>query len=348
MTEIKKYNMLIVMLIISSGITAGVNKLLIGGGSASYIYAIVCTIAALVVYPMLFSHRAMVSFAHADGVFKKIAAVAATMVFMIYISSFTAYFVEYIRSMFFKKSPFWYIMIFLLVPSTFGCYFGVKSASRYAGVAAAFSIAVIFIILIFCGREYNADNLYPIFGNGVGNMAAGLKNISYFGAVAFYYLLVSHSNCKMSAVKANVAKIVVISGVVIAVVCLCTNLLLPYNAAQLTEKPLYTLAASIRGNYLIERSEAIVLILWIFAAFVCISGGTAVTTEFASKAFKLSNRNALTGCVLAVVYTAAMIFYKYNAVGYMFDIGNYMLGVFSILMPAVINAAFYFSRGKKQ
>ena len=119
---------------------------------------------------------------------------------------------------------------------------------------------------------------------------------------------------------------------------------------------MYQSVAAVQGGtvdgeaaiYLIERSEAVVLVLWIFAAFVCISGAAAVTTEFASQAFKLSNANALTGCVLAVVYTASLIFNRYNAVSYMFDIGNYMLGAFSIVLPAVINTAYYFTRGKKQ
>ena len=344
MTDIKKYNLMIVVIIIASGITFGVELFIDASGSGGWMEALLCTFISAAVYPLLFNPAAIGEFGRSSGLLNKILVLFVTFGGIIYVASLTASVADNITTAFLNRTPVQYILLLLILPGAVGCWFGTKALARYGLPVAVGGIAVVVLLFIMCIGEYNDDNLYPLFGRGISGSLKGLSGIGIFAPIVFYYVVLSCCKGKYRGARSNVIKIILLSGLTVAVVCLGINLLMPYPGAEATSMPLYTLGASVRGNYLIERSESVVLILWLFCAYIAVGGVTAITSHMCAIAFGLDNRNALTGAFCGCVLTTGLIICAVDGVERAFSLASSILGILSLTVPLVINIRHRFVR----
>lgn len=342
MTDIKKYNSMTVVIIAASGIFYGIGRYTEAAGSGAWMLALIYTFLGVGLYTLLFDDKAAESFAESSGWMRKLFAVTLTTGGIFYASALTAYIADNITVAFLNRTPVQYILVLLVIPGAVGCWFGTRSVARYALPVAAGAITVVVLLFCMCIGEYSGDNLYPLLGRGLSGVYKGIAGMSVFAPVLFYYVILS--GCKYKNARRNIAKIIFLSGLTVTVVCLGINLLLPYPGAEATSMPLYTLGASVRGNYLIERSESVVLILWLFCAYISVGSITAVTSEACMTVFELDNRQALTGAFCSCVLVSGLIVCAFDLEEKAISLSSSILGIMSVAVPLAVNIRHRFVR----
>ena len=338
----KKYNLMIAVLIILSGITVGAEWFIDVAGSGGWWIAILCTIIAAGVYSLLFNSDAMEKFVKSNTLLNIIIAWAVVLAGVFYAASLTASVADNITTAFLNRTPVPYMLVLLVLPGAVGCWFGTKSLARYGLPVAAGGVAVIVLLFVMCIGEYDTDNLYPLWGRGTVGFIKGTLGIRMFAPVLFYYVILIGEKC--NNIKLNVTKILLLSGGAVGIVCLGINMLLPYPGAEVTSMPLYTMGSSVNGNYLIERSESVVLVIWLFCAYISVGAVTSVISDFCTSVFNLDNRNALTGALCGSVLAVGLMVCALDIAEKAFALSCTILCVLSLVLPVVVNIRYRFGR----
>ena len=333
MTDVKKYNQLLIMLIISAMMVFGLSRVIDNSANAAYIESFIGCIFSLIVYTVIYNHNAVKNLLKSDGLIGKIICLITVFSFVLYASSFTAYLTSSVNKFFMHKSPVPYLAFFCIVPAAFGGYFGIKSVSRYASVIWITLLAATSVILILCSGDYNTDNLFPLLGNGVSRIAMGSANISLYGVILVYYVCVRDEIVTNRQIKKQIAKIILISGTFGTAVCLAVNLLLPYQAVTYAQNPYLTIASSVKMNFLLERSEIIVLVLWIFSAFLCVSALCAGVFSISEKMMKIKDKRGIIGAVIFIIYVLTVLIDCIGRTEMCISISSYLLSGLSIVIP---------------
>ncbi len=344
MTDIKKYNHLMIMLIISAMLVFGLRDFISNSANASYIACILSSAVAALLYTSLYNHQAVKSLLNSNGIVGKIVCIMLVLVFLMYSAAFTAKLVELINKFFMQKSPVPYLAFFCIFPASFGGYFGIKSTSRYASIVWIITLIATAFILVMCGGEYNTDNLYPMLGNGAADLLKGSLNISVFAVILIYFVMISDAEATTKHIKKQIAKFILISGVFGAAVCLALSLLLPYRAVGFADNPYLTVASSIRANFMLERSEIVVLILWIFCSFLCVSAFCAGIFSACGKMAKVSDKRGIIGAVMAIIYLVTILAHRLGFADYIVDASSYALMLLSVVIPVVAYIRYFVSR----
>lgn len=344
MTDIKEYNRLMIMLIISAMVVFGLNDYVSSALNASYIECILSSIVAAAVYVALYNHKAVKSLLKSNGVVGRILCILIVITFLMYSGAYTAKLVGLINDFFMPKSPLPYLTFFCIFPAVFGGYFGIKPVSRYGSIGWIITLVVTVFVLVLCVAEYNTYNLYPIFGNGGANLLKGSFNISVFGVMLVYYVIMSDSKATNKQVRFQIVKFVLISGVFGAAVCLGLSLLLPYYAVGYSHNPYLTVASSVRLNFMLERSESVVLVLWIFCSFLCISALCASIFSACGKMQGILDKRGIIGCVTAIIYVIAILAQRFNFSDYLIGVSTYVLTLLSILIPVIAYIRYFICR----
>ncbi len=335
MTDIKKYNSLMIILIISAMLVYGLSGYIKICANASYIGCILSAFAAVLIYTPIYNHKALKGLLQSQGISGKIVCIVLATVFIVYSAAFASKLAWLVGKFFMPQSPLAYIAFFCILPGAFGGYFGMKSVSRYSVPLWIITLAATAFILFLCGGEYNTDNLYPIFGNGIFSIIKGSVNLTVFGALLLYYVIMSSAETTNSSVRKQITKFVLISGGFGAAVCLALNLVLPYMAVSYADNPYLTVASSVRANFMLERSEIVVLVLWIFCSFICSSAFCAGVFRVCKNMIGLQDKRGITGVVIALIYLIAIIALKLGVTDSLLAVSSYFLSLLSVIIPII-------------
>lgn len=342
MTNIKGYRWSIVIMTVYNAVFFGVKIFSANAGSGGYILSALCTVAALIVYSVLFAvlpkgrEMKKIPCKIVFGTLLVLSSVWAA-------AAASAYTARLVGNVFMKKSPFPYILVLTAFPSFMGAYFGFKSASRYSLVAGRIIFFAAAVILLLTVQEYDRDNLYPIFGS------ISARDVLIFPSVfsPLIYLPAIAAVCGGNdGVAGEGTKIILISGAAMTAVCLVYNLTVPREALTLFENPLLVIASTINFDFIFERCEALVLVIWLFLSYLNICALTTMAADFLCKSFSLSCRNAVVWVVFAVIFSAALIADKLGSVDKFFAASAVFGGVVSIVLP--IGAAIFSGRENRE
>lgn len=328
MTDIKGYRWSVIIMTAYNAVFFGVRIISSSGGSGGYILSALCTLAALVVYPLLLALvpegkrlRSMPLSAVLGAVLALNALAAA--------SAASAYTARLIGDVFMKKSPFPYILALTALPAFVGTYFGFRASSRYAYIGGHIIFFSAAVILLLSFGEYKTDNLYPIFGS------ISAKDLIIFPAVfspTVYLPAISAMGGKGS-VSGECARIVAVCGAAMTAICLVYNLTVPREALTLFENPLLVTASVINFDFIFERCEALVLIIWLFLSYLNICALSNMTADILTESFSLSYRNAAVWVMFAVAFAAALIADRLGRVDDFFAASTVFSGAVSIALP---------------
>ena len=337
MTDIKKYRWLIIVMTVYYAVFCGTERFIDAGGSGAYILSSVVTAVSAVLYMLLYNKKAFgqldVDNMTADI---RILGVILLVSALVQAVSVCAYSAKSITDVFMRKSPFPYILAFVMFPALFGAYFGIKSVSRYSVIAGTVLLFVIGLILLFVSEDYSAVNIHPVLGKGFPGFERVFQCIILFSNILYFYLLSPGCNNTQKSVRREILKIILISGAVFFGICLVCNLTVPFEALGYWRNPLLYIASTVNFSFIVERSEALVFLIWIFISFLTLSALMCFVCSIAAKTFKLSNRKAIIGAVSIVVSSGAMLTYKSNMTESVIAFSLIWTGCVSIAVPLVL------------
>lgn len=342
MTDMKGYRWSVIIMTAYNAVFFGVRMISASGGSGGYILSALCTAAALIVYPLLFSlvpEGRLLRGAPLGAVFGGVLALCA----LASASAASAYTARLIGDVFMKKSPFPYLLALTALPAFVGTYFGLKAASRYAYIGGHIIFFAAAVILLLSFKEYDRDNLYPIFGS------IEPKDLLIFPAVfapTVYLTAISAMGGK-GKITAECAKTVLVCGAAMTAICLVYNLTVPREALTLFENPLLVTASVINYDFVFERCEALVLIIWLFLSYLNICALTNMAADIIAKSFALSCRNAAVWVLFGIIFAAALLADRLGIADNFFAVSAVFGGAVSIALP-VCAAVFSGRRGHEK
>lgn len=342
MSDIKGYRWSVIIMTAYNAVFFGVRMISASGSSGGYILSALCTLAALVVYPLLLSlvpEGRPARSAPLGAVFGGVLALCALAA----ASAASAYTARLVGNVFMKNSPFPYILAFTALPSFVGTYFGFKATSRYAYIGGHIIFFAAAVILLLSFEEYSRDNLYPIFGS------ISPKDLLIFPAVfsPIVYLPAISAMGGRGKITAECAKTVLVCGAAMTAMCLVYNLTVPREALTLFENPLLVTASVINFDFVFERCEALVLIIWLFLSYLNISALSNMAADILAKSFSLSCRNAAVWILFAIIFAAALIADRLGMADNFFAASAIFGGAVSIALP-VCAAVFSGRRGHEK
>lgn len=344
MTDIKKYRWLIVVMIVYYAVFFGTGRIIKAGGSASYMLAIIATVVSAVIYTALYrvkdSKLLYAKYKNTD--IRKIVGVFLFVSALVQATAVCSYSVVSITQVFMKKSPFPYILLFVLLPTLFGAYFGIKSVSRYCFIAGVSMVFLIALILAFAYEDYSFKNIYPVMGKGFPRFGGIVSSIFAFSNIFYLFLLSGRE--EKNNIKGEILKIILISGAVFTAICLVCNLTVPFEALEQLSDPLLYVSSTVDFSFAVERSEALVFLVWIFMTFLTLSASMCFVCSIAENTFSLANRKALIGALAIVVATGSMLIDKWGKGDWFINFSLFWTGCVSIIIPLLLRIMSFFRK----
>lgn len=333
MTDIKKYNKLAILLIVSCMIIFGIKDIYLYTSCASYIASIFNCLFALLVYGIIYKRDTVNEFVNSGTKIIKVISILTIMILFIFSASFFAYVCELIQQFFMKKSPVYYLCLFLILPCAIGSVYGFKTLSGYAILIWIFMLICISTLLLFSYESFNIGNLFPVFGNDANVLLYKSFDFSIYGVILIYYFLLCDCKIKSKYITKNILSIIVSSGIISILICLALNLILPYNVVTYSDNAILTIASSIKLNFLFERSEIIVLLLWVSLSFITVGTFIACIYFLTEKFIGISDKKGINFCCILFVYLLALIINKYQMTHICIQISKYGIFFMSLLVP---------------
>ena len=309
MTDIKKYNKLIVVIIVSCMINFGLSGIITVSSSASYIQCILSCLFALFVYCVIYNKH-INNFLMSKTAYVKFISVVTVFILIIYSAGFIGNTCELINKFFMKKTPSYYLCAFLIFPCCFGAFYGLCTMSRYSVIVWLMLILSVCFMAVFCFDEYSIYNIFPVFGMDKSNLILNSFDFSIYGVILIFYYCLFGCNNKINDSKKNIIKIILFSGIISTVICFMINLILPYQAVVHVDNPLLTLASFINVNFLLERSEIIVLIILLSLCFITVGSFFASVCVIAEKTIGISDRKGIAFCLFFACYLLSVVLSK--------------------------------------
>ena len=337
MSDIKKYRYLIVVMIVYYAVFFGTDKIFRLSGSASYILSLCLTLVCALVYSTLYQGQSakVLWSENTRPDIRMIIGVILLVSALVQSVAVCSYSTKSIAEVFMKKSPFAYILTFVLFPTLFGAYFGIKSVSRYSLVGGIGILFVIALILVFAFEDYSIENMYPLLGKGLPSFSSILLPLSLFSNIIYLYVLHGYKNSQ-GDIKSETRKIILISGAVFIAISLICSLTVPHEALGHWHDSLLYVASTVDFRFAVERSEALVFVVWIFMSFLTLSSLMTFVCTIAYHTFCLSNRKAIIGALALIVASFSLLIDKYSAAESLMSFSLLWTGAVSIAIPLAL------------
>lgn len=337
---IKKYRWLIAVMIIYYAVFFGSGRLVRVGGSSSYLLSAAGAVICFLLYGLIYHPRAFAAFKSGEigGTVRMIIGAAVLISALVQAVAVCTWSVKSVSQVFMKKSPFPYILFFMMLPSLVGAYFDIKSVARYAFLCGVSIVSAVGLIFIFGAEGYSAKNLYPLMGRGFDSFKNLLTAAAVYANV--FYIFILGAGAERSEMRKETGKILLISGLFFAAVCLMCNLSVPYEVLGLLDDPLLYVASAVDFSFLVERSEALVFLIRIFLSFLCLSALMCFVCNSAVHAFSLSDRKAVIGAAGIIIASGALLADKYCLAEPLIVFSLIWTFAASVLVPVILRIAY--------
>jgi len=214
---------------------------------------------------------------------------------------------EVLRVYVFPLSPNWYIIGIFIVCVTIMSWLGLESIARFSKLLAYFMLAGFVIVLALGTQNYNINNLYPIFGRGLGKtITTGIVRSSVYGEVIILAIFAKTFQGVKYIKKEGIISIC-LSAFLISLSLLAFTLTFPYYTAKEITAPMYEMATLIDYGRFIQRVEPIFLFIWIISSLI---STTIVFYSFVwifCKMFRIQDKRPVILGASVIVYAAALM-----------------------------------------
>ena len=210
-------------------------------------------------------------------------------------------FSESVKLILLPRTDIEYIMILLATTVCIGQRRGLSAIATVNAIFFPICLVFLGFIVVFLGKSYNINNLFPVFGNGTKSiLTGGIKNISCFGDIIAVNLLLSHAK-DISVPKKSGRKALLIASLTMLFICLSYALCYPYPLSKDYLLPVYQLSKMIRAGEYFQRFEAFFEFVWEISQLLYSSIYVFLICETVAKAFDLKDQNAVSYGIIAVI-----------------------------------------------
>lgn len=194
-----------------------------------------------------------------------------------------------------------YIMLLFAVTVAIGSYSGFRSVSTINAIFFPFCLFFLGFMSVVLVKNYNINNLFPIFGKGVEKIFInGLSDLSCFSDIIALNLLLPY--CRdLDMVKKSGRSALAVSGAVITLLCLVYGAIYPYPYTSEFFLTTYQLSRMVRAGEYFQRFEALFEFVWAITQLLYSSMYICIICSVLGSAFKLKYKNDLIPCTITII-----------------------------------------------
>ncbi|WP_257348506.1 GerAB/ArcD/ProY family transporter [Pseudalkalibacillus decolorationis] len=211
----------------------------------------------------------------------------------------------------YDETPLFVVHVIMIMTLVYGIRLGIEVYARAAQMFFMFFISLyIFgvILLIFSG-VIDFKNLMPVLGNGWQPVVTTAFPLTYtfpFGEMIAFTMLLPYLNKSQSAVKVGVAGMI-ISGIILSLTVSLNISVLGLEAAERSIFPLIKTVGEINIGHLLQRMDAIALLIFVITSFFKIGTFFFVAVIAASDLFKVQKYGKLALPIGIIILFSSMI-----------------------------------------
>lgn len=279
--------------------------------------------------------------------FKVAVGLAVAAVFCVNFITELRMFAESVKIILLPRTDIEYIMILLAVTICIGQKSGIRATATINAIFFPICLLFLGFIVVFLGKSYNINNLFPILGKGTGAIfKGGIRNISCFSDILALNILIPHTE-DIGVPKKSGRKALLIAAVTMLLICLCYALCYPYPWTKEYLMPVYQLSTRIRAGEYFQRFEAFFEFVWEISQLLYSTIYIFLISEVLAKTFNLKDKAAICYGVIALVTLLAVQPSSIVAVLDASRLADVIAAPFAYLLPIIV-PLLYALKGKKK
>lgn len=239
---------------------------------------------------------------------------------------------ETMSSLTLTTAPIWFLAGFIVFCMVFCAY---SKPRGLMGVCSAFGIFILilfFMILFLDLSHYDVTNIFPILGNGWENVFMGIKGVSLFNDIFFVYYLSEGFSDKDSVKKVGIATLSVTSFITL-ISTLCYTFAVPYPLSKKFYMPIFQISSDITADVVIQRAEALFIVMWILSIFIYMSAHFYFLTVTYQKTFSSSDRKAIVPISILIIVLISSLYQNINQASPVLSIIKDITAVSFVIIP---------------
>lgn len=218
---------------------------------------------------------------------------------------------ETLSSLTLTTSPIWFLSGFIIVCMIFCAYSHIRGLFGVCTSFGIFILALFSLILILDLPHYDVTNIFPILGNGADEILMGVKGISVFNDMFFIYYLSSGFKEKNSVKKAGIT-VLSVTSLATLISTLCYTFAVPYPLSKKFYMPIFQISSDITADVVIQRAEALFLVMWILSIFIYMSAHFYFLTETYRNSFLSSDRKGIIPISIVIIISLSSLWQNIN------------------------------------
>ena len=324
-------------------------------GNAAWIEAVYITVIAFFLLEISFCFyrytgcRSIIQISESVGgmPLKIITALLVFVVFFVNVGTEMRTFAESVKIILLPNAKIEYIMILFAIAVGIGCYCGINAIATINTLYFPLCLFFLGTLGIMLVKDYNINNILPIFGTGVKNIFfRGITDVSCFGDVLALNLLIPYCD-DIKTVKKSGRKAVLIGGFVLTMLCLAYGLIYPYPYSGEFLLTTYQMSRMVRVGEYFQRFEAFFELIWAIMQLLYSSIYVFLICDIIAKTFKLKNYQPIVSCV--IIFIAIMAFEPASIVDFLNISGTFRQSVFPLafILPVLIPMLYKITKRKR-
>lgn len=207
----------------------------------------------------------------------------------------------------FETAPFAFIALFFAVAAFFSVKRGMEAIVRAIEIIMPFSLAVTLIMLFSTAKEWDASNLFPLFGYGFGKTAvSAIKSTPYYLDFILIFLINPFFETREN-LKKTVFSAVLFGTAINLLTLLTVNLILPYQTMPDIDFPVYQIMKTVYFGRFMQRIDAFYLLAFSLSAMSYISFGVFLMNYLLKGALGLSKNRPSSASFALIILFGAML-----------------------------------------
>lgn len=318
-THSKEASWLLIIMICAKVVFTDIMIFVRASGTAAHLQALWCILIQWIIFLVSYFFFKKCKSEDIFGCIRRASGKAGLMIWgivvytleIINLASILKIYSETLSSLTLTTSPIWYLSGFIIICMLFAVY---SSPRGLFGVCTGFGVVILSLfglIALLDIPHYDMTNIFPVLGNGPKSIFAGISGVTIFNDLFFLYYLSGNLRDKKSVKKVGI-KVLSVTSFITFISTLLYTFAVPYPLSERFYMPVFQISSDITYDVVIQRAEALFLIMWILTIFIYMSAHLYFALITFKNTFNSSNQKAIVPISLSIIISLGSLWQNIN------------------------------------
>lgn len=215
---------------------------------------------------------------------------------------------ENLKTMYFQNIPTLYIIFFILLIVAFANKYSLKTIMKCNLIVVPLIVVSLIILFALSSDNFVVERVFPILGYGASNtFLKGAANIFSFGNILFLFFIMPMLKDYNQFKKLSYSS-AILSGILILLSIVALLLMFPIPISSGSNIPLYLQTRKLALGKLIQRVDALFILIWIITILSYISIIIGFIVSIFKKISNIQSSSTVSSCFVAILFAASLIY----------------------------------------